>query len=264
VDRAGPLALALVLVAGEARAEPCDAAGPEAGAPVRAPGIVADFGAVPEACGRYELSGRAGLGVLIATEDFYGTATIGGALRGRLLLPHGGWLSAATPGVVWRFAANATVEADSVDISAATLGYHEPVRLGPLQLAPYARVLLPNETVLQNAARYGLEHGVAFVASLHELVELTGGYALPLLLTSNPGAVDLGFRPWRWVEVMGGGAVRLVPADEEPFESFDARAALRFYPWRGLLIDLGGAFPLGGRDRTLASAGLALGWLADR
>lgn len=278
MDAPRPLALAALVAAAlalsprAARADACAAPGPEAGAPVRAALGPADFGAVPEACGRYELSLRGHLGLLIAEDDFYGNVAAGGALRGRILLPGGSWVSATQPGVVYRFVANATVEAESVDISAATLGWHQPLAIGDaLQIAPYARVLLPTETVLENAARYGLEQGIGFVASLHEMVELTGGYSLPLLLTSTAGrtasllmplvALDLGFRPWRWLEVLGGGALRLVPTDPEPFESFDARASLRFYPHDGLLIDLAAAFPVGGRDRTLAGAGLALGWV---
>ena len=73
--------------------------------------------------------------------------------------------------------------------------------------------------------------------------------------------IDAGYRPWSWSQLMLGAALRIVPRDPEPFESFDPRAALRFYPWGSGIIDLSAAFPLFGRDRTLTSVGLTVGAL---
>lgn len=253
----------------------CNAVQPEAGAPIRAPLGPSDFGMIPEACPRYELSLRGNMGVLIDEPDFYGSLDLGGALRGRIPLPGKGWVSASLPGVAYKFVANATVEADSVDLSASTLGLHVPVPMTKVfAIAPYVRWMLPTETIFENATRFGFEQGISFVANLHPMFELTGGYAIPLLLTTTgPGthsvlmptvALDAGLRPWRWLEALAGAAARFVPADaDERFESVDVRAALRFYPHEGLLIDVGGAFPLGGRDRTNAALGLGLGWIAS-
>ena len=77
-------------------------------------------------------------------------------------------------------------------------------------------------------------------------------------------SVDGALRPWRWFAVLGGVSMRLVPGDDEPFESFDPRGSLRFYPWRGIFIDLAATFPVGGRDRTNAAGALNLGWLFAR
>ncbi len=254
---------------------PCEAVAPEAGAPVRAPLSAADFGMIPEACARYELSMRGHLALLIDEPDFYGSLGAGAALRGRLPLPGGGWVSAMFPGYAYRFVANATVEAESSDLSPSTVALHIPVTVsGRLGIAPYVRWLLPTETALENASRFGFEQGISFVAPLHPMFELTGGYALPLLLTTNARAtqsvfmptvaLDAGLRPWRWLHLMAGGQVRVVPSEpDDAFESFDVRAALRFYPHEGLLVDLGAAVPLGGRDRTNAAIGLGLGWVAE-
>ena len=258
---------------GQAHAsEPCDSKLPEAGAPIRAPHAPADFGTVPEACAATAAALRGRMGILIAEQDYYGGVVAGGALRARFELPGGSWMTAHLPGVEYRLAVNATVESDSLDMSASSLGWHQPFRLSErLQVAPYVRAMLPTETVFENATRYGFEHGTAFVFNAHPMFEVMGGYSVPLLLTYNNGTthsiytpaltIDAGFRPWTWFELAAGASVRITPPDLEPFESFDPRVALRFYPWRGLYIDTAAAFPLGGRDRTNAAVGLSLGWI---
>ena len=267
------VAASMVAGVGEARAsEPCESKLPEAGAPIRAPYGPADFGTVPEACAATAAALRGRMGILIAEEDYYGGVVAGGALRARFELPGGSWMSAQLPGVEYRLAVNATVEAESLDMSASSLGWHQPLRVSErFQVAPYVRAMLPTETVFENATRYGFEHGTAFVFNAHPMFEVMGGYSVPLLLTYNNGtthsiytptlAIDAGFRPWSWFELAAGASVRITPPDAEPFESFDPRVALRFYPWRGLYIDTSAAFPLGGRDRTDAAIGLSLGWI---
>lgn len=259
---------------GELPPGPCVSNQPEAGAPIRVPLGPADFGQVPEACTATSVTLQGRLGVLIASDDFYGSAYAGGAVRARVALPNGMWISLWAPGIEYRFVANATVDTDSIDVSAASLGWHVPLRIGDRrQIAPYLRVLLPTETVFQRATRTGVEHGIAGTWKLHDRLDLVGGYALPLLLTVNGSttlslftptvAADLVLHPFRAFTIAAGVAVRVVPADAEPFESFDPRASLRFYPWRGALIDLGGVFPLFGRDRTNAAASVALGWVTS-
>lgn len=266
--------LCLALWPGLSHAEPCDSKLPEAGAPVRVPLGPADIGMLPEACAATSLELRGHMGVLIAMDDYYGQLTLGGAPRGRLELPGGSWLSMQLAGVEYRFLANATVEADAVELGATTVGWHQPLPVTErLQLAPFVRVLLPTESVYRNAAHFGLEHGVSSVFNVHPMFEVMGGYSIPLVLTTSYGGThsvytptltaDAGFRPWSWFEVVGGVSLRIVPPDPEPFESFDPRASLRFYPWRGLLVDVAGAWPLGGRDRTNAAVGLSLGWLLE-
>jgi hypothetical protein len=275
VTRTTPLALlATIALAAPAAAEPCDSLQPEAGVPVRAPIAAADLGMLPEACPSTSIEARGRLRPLIDEDDFYGNLHAGGALRGRLELPDGVWLSAHFPGVDYRFVANATVEAESIDLSASTLAAHLALPIDDdVQLAPYLRVMLPTETVLQHAHRWGFEHGIAAVVRFHQRLEMVGGYALPVLLTSQQArtevtytptfSADLHFRPWRWLSLVGGLAVRISVGEAEVLESYDPRAALRLYPWRGAFIDLAGAFPLLGRDRSIAAVGGTLGWLFD-
>ncbi len=181
---------------------------------------------------------------------------------------------AALPGFGFKFVANATVEASRAYVSASTLGLHVPVPVTPtLALAPYVRALLPTESLAANATRYGFEQGIALVADLHPLFELTGGYAAPLRITSvgtvnralfTPTfALDGGLRPWSWLEVMAGAQLRMVPQNEDaPIEGLGLRTAVRLYPHGGMLIDIGSTIPLAGRDRRLAAFGLSLGWVA--
>jgi hypothetical protein len=266
--------LALIVgVARPAQAAPCDAPQPEAGVPIRLPTAPADFGMLPEACPATSVAGTGHMNVLIAEEDFYGSLWVGGALRARIELPNKSWISAQLPGPEYRFVANATVEADSADLSASTLGYHAPIRIGGVQIAPFARIMLPSETAFHNARRLGLEHGVSLVAPAGKYLELLGGYSLPLLLTVVESQVDalylptvsfdIAVRPARWFVGALGVAVRVAPADEDPFESLDPRATLRFYPYRGLFLEAVGGVPVLGRDRTDGVLALSIGWIAE-
>ncbi|MBW2456402.1 MAG: hypothetical protein JRI68_17915 [Deltaproteobacteria bacterium] len=266
-------AAVLCTVAAGAQAQPCESDLPEAGVPVRAPLAPANFGEQPEACGVTSISLRGRLALLIAMDDYYGQMHAGVGLGGRLVLPGGSWLSAELPGFDYRFAANATIEAESMGLSASTVGYHVPVRLGDhLQLAPYGRLMFPTETVFDNALRYGVEHGISMVGNVAPWLEVMGGYSLPLALTTGAYghsqslfmptvSLDIGLRPFTWFEGVGGLSMRVAPGEEEAFEGLDPRAALRFYPWRGSFIDVSGTFPLLGRDRTNAAVGVTLGVL---
>jgi hypothetical protein len=267
------LLIAMCCVARTASADPCTAEQPEAGVPVRIATGPADFGMLPEACAATAVSLSGRMGILIAEEDFYGSLLVAGALRARIELPGGSWLSTSLPGPEYRFVANATLEADSVDLSASTLGYHVPIVVGRLQLAPYFRFMLPSETVFQHARRLGLEHGVSMVAPAGKYLEMIAGYGLPLYLTVQPGGTeaaylptvsfDVAARPVRWFVGALGISVRVFPEEEESFESLDPRAALRFYPTHGLLIEATGAVPVLGRDRTDGLVSLAIGWIAE-
>jgi hypothetical protein len=131
--------------------------------------------------------------------------------------------------------------------------------------------LLPTESVFNVATRTGWELGSAIVWDAHRMVEVVGGVTLPLYVTFiGPEAkarlmpalsVDAGFRPARWFTLAGGLGLRLAAEKADTVEAFDVRGALRFYPWRGMLVELSGAFPVAGRDRTDAAAFLSLGWI---
>lgn len=257
---------------GAASANPCDTHQPEAGAAVRVRTGPATLGMVPEACTESSLTLDVGGGLAIDRENYYGSVLVSGALRGRVALPRGAWVSILVPGVEYRFVANASLQPSQVDVGAGAIGGHVPLLATPrLQFAPYARVLLPTETIYQTATRTGWELGSSVVWDAHRMVEVVGGVALPLTVTfigseGRPlfvpaAAIDVGFRPARWFTLGAGLGMRVAARGDAPFEAIEPRAALRFYPWRGLLIELSGAVPVVGRDPTDASAFLSLGWI---
>lgn len=269
-------ALALLAFAGPGDAladeDPCTSHQPEAGVPVRAHLGPADFGMIPEACPASSLTLDAGGVIAVDRENYYGSILVAGSLRGRLTLPRGPWVSIYVPGAEYRFVANASLQPSSFDVGAGAVGAHFPVRLHrSVQIAPYARVLLPTESIFNNATRTGWELGSALVWDAHRMVEVVGGVTLPLFVTfvgpeAKPrlmpaATADVGFRPARWFTLAGGLALRLAADEDDTLEALDARGALRFYPWRGLLVELSGAFPVAGRDRTDAAAFLSLGWI---
>ena len=252
------------------------ASDPESGVPVRVPITgPADFGVLPEACPATSVAARGRAAILVAERDYYGSLFAGAALAGRVAVGNGVWLSLWAPGPEYRFVANATVEQDSADLSAGTLGVHVPLEVDRrLVVAPYGRVLIPTETVLSRGTRTGIEQGLSAVVRLGDRVELVGGWAFPLLFTDGGASVrtlfapavstDIVLRPFRALAIAAGAAVRVVPSDPDPLESVDPRASLRLYPWRGTFVDVSGALPLGGRDRSDVAAAIALGWIWSR
>lgn len=268
----GALALAAALWPATAHAGPCDSHQPEAGVAIRAPMRAADLGAIPEACPNSSLTADARMDIALDVENYYGSVLASGTLRGRVALPRGPWISIYVPGVEYRLVANASLQPTSLDVGAGSIGGHFPLlATDELQLAPYARVLLPTETIYVNATRTGWELGTALTWNAHRMLELVGGVALPLTATFvgsetrvrflPAAAVDLNFRPARWFTLAAGLGLRVEAEGEDAFEAFEPRAALRFYPWRGMLIELSGAFPFVGRDRTDVAAFLSLGWI---
>ncbi|MBX3207863.1 MAG: hypothetical protein KF764_22650 [Labilithrix sp.] len=266
-------AQALALVAAPALA--CDtppATRPAAaGTPVRVPLGPGDLGVLPEACEATEASLETRAAVLVATSDLYGSLQAGVGVRGRAVVAERTWISLWAPSLEYRFVANATVEADRASLGGGVVGAHHRIALGErASVAPFARLLLPTETGFARASRWGGEHGAAATARLHERVEIVGGFAFTLVSVVNGGralsvlsetlSADVVYRPWRAFGIAGGAAARFALAGARPFESFDPRVALRFYPVRGLFVVLGGALPLGGRDRTDLGLALSIGW----
>lgn len=266
--------VSLVLSASSARASPCDTSQPEAGVLSRVPLGPADLGVIPEACPATSAELRGAALILIAPEDFYGGITASGAARFRQMLSNVSWISLWVPGVEYRYLVNASIDTEALNVGAGSLGYHHAFRLtNTTQIAPYARMLLPTETLPVHATRYGFEHGISGVWRVEDVLELTGGFGFPLLLSVNyPAvlalltptvAVDVTFRPWRFLAVSGGAAVRITSGQGEPFESFDPRTSIRIYFGHGVL-DLGAVFPVAGRDRTNVAVSAALGIVTEK
>jgi len=265
-------AATLCTLGNAAGAAPCASALPEAGAPARVDFGPAGFGSVPAACPATDSALRGYASALIAVDDFYGLLEAGLAPRFRRRFSERDWVSLSLPALQYRFSANATIEAGTVGLSDAALGYHHAFPLGQrLALSPYLRALYPFDSGYRNATRYGVEHGISISLALEPWFELLGGVAFPLLFTVNGARVHAAFTPnleaqavlspTRWLGVVLGAGVRLRDGDDQGLESFDPRAALRFYPFSGLRIELAAAAPLWGRDRSDLLLGLDVGWV---
>jgi hypothetical protein len=258
--------------ASTAFARPCQSVLPEAGAPARLGFAPAGFGSVPEACPATDSALQGTASALVAFDDFYGLLEAGVAPRFRRRLFESDWVSLWLPALQYRFSANATIEADTLGVGDAALGYHHALSLNRwLVVTPYLRVLYPFDTGYRNATRYGFEHGLSASARLLPELELVGGLALPAFFTQNGARVLAVFvpsfeseavlSPTAWLGVVLGAGVRVRSGKQPGFESFDPRAALRVYPFSGLRIELAAAAPLWGGDRTDLLLGFNLGWL---
>lgn len=255
-----------------ALASPCQSKLPEAGAPARLAFAPAGFGGVPEACPATDSALQGFASALIAVDDFYGLLEAGVTPRFRRRLSESDWVSLWLPALEYRFSANATIEASTLGLGDAALGYHRAFAVSErLALTPYLRVLYPFDTGYRNATRYGFEHGISASLGLSSWLELAGGLAFPAFLTQNGKRVHAVFvpsveaeavlSPTSWLGAVLGAGIRVRDGQAPGFESFDPRAALRVYPLSGLRIELAIATPLWGGDRNDLLLGLNLGWL---
>lgn len=260
------------LLAAPARAL-CDA--PRPAAPARVGPGPAGFGSLPEACPGTEV-GLLGDAALLdaAAEDFYGSVVVGAAVHGRYALDERVWVSAWLPGPQLHYVANATVETSSIELGPTAFGVHVSLPVTERsRLAPYARALVPTETIYRNATRYGFDHGLSFGHRLSPRLDVLGGAAFPLLLVDGSGTLHPSFQPFlraevaytafRWLTVNAGFALRLRGGDDAAFESFEPLLGLRFFPHRRVPIELGARLPLAGADRTDLGATLGAGYRFD-
>lgn len=263
---AGAALVCILHAISAAAAPPCRDDRPGDGAPARVPVQgPADLGVPQEACARTALYLEARGALLVATDEFYGSILTGLSMRGTAALPWlGSWVSLYVPGLEARYVANATIDRWKVSLGGGAAGGHVPLGdLGPVQLVGFARALLPTETVFVNARRYGVEPGVSARWVPTPTLEVLGGLASTSTWTVVSGraryvfdpviSADTVYRPFRALGLAAGVSVR-------PLESVDPRAQVRVYPYRGLSLSLGVAFPSLGRDRTDAATALSVGW----
>jgi hypothetical protein len=242
--------------------------------PARVGAGPAGFGSLPEVCPATELTLQGDAALLVATEEFYGSIGAGAALRGRYALDDRVWVSAWLPGPEFHYVANATVDASAVELGPSSLGIHASLPVSKrARLAPFARALVPTETVYRNATRYGFDHGFTFEYRALRTLDLMGGTSLPLLLTDGSGTLHAsfqpvfraegGFAPWRFLTVNAGFSLRFRGGDDATFESFEPLLGLRCFPHRRVRIELAARLPLGGQDRTDVAAALGAGYRFD-
>jgi hypothetical protein len=235
----------------------------------------AGFGSLPEACPATEV-GLQGDVVLLdaASEDFYGSLVAAAAVRGRYALDERVWVSAWLPGPQFLYVANATVEATSVELGPSALGLHLSLPVATrARLAPFARALIPTETVYRNATRYGFDHGFTFEYHVLPKLDVLGGASFPLLLVDGSGTLHPSFQPllraegaytpFRWFTLNVGFALRFRGGDDAAFESFEPLLGLRFFPHRRVRLELAARLPLAGHDRTDLGAALGAGYRFD-
>jgi hypothetical protein len=231
----------------------------------------AGLGSLPEVCPATEIALQGDAALLVATDEFYGSIGAAGAIRGRYALDRRVWVSAWLPGPEFRYVANATVDASSLDLGASSLGIHASLPFTVRsRFAPFARALVPTETVYQHSTRYGFDHGFSFEYRVLERLDVIGGASFPLYLTDGSGTLHASFQPllraegafvpFRFLTVNAGFSLRFRGGDDAAFESFEPLLGLRFFPHRRVRIELAARLPLGGHDRTDVAAALGAGY----
>jgi hypothetical protein len=212
--------------------------------------------------------------LLVAADDFYGSLGAAVAVRGRYALDERVWVSAWLPGPEFRYVANATVDASALELGASSLGLHASLPVSERgRLAPFARAMVPTETIYRNATRYGFDHGFTFAYRVLPRLDALGGASFPLLLTDGSGTVHASFQPvfrvegalapWRFFTLNAGFSLRFRGGDDATVESFEPLLGLRFFPHRRVRVELAARIPLGGHDRTDVALALGAGYRFD-
>lgn len=284
----GLVIASLHAVSTAALANPCSDAALDPGAPIRAPGVSATLGAIPEACPVSSAALIARGRLLVAAEDFYGSLGAETTLEARVAIPAGAFISIVLPSLEHRFVANATLQATDLDVGPGALGLHVARLVSPRAIvAPFVRALTPVDFGGDKASRTGLDIGFSSGVLLQPKIELVGGASAALFASVARGrahsmatlfqAADLVYRPYRAVTLAAGAGLRLgfAPARDsqgtsaramrggELLEGVEPRASVRLFPFRRAFVELAGALPFAGRDRTDLAAALRIGVLGN-
>jgi hypothetical protein len=253
-------------------ADPCQLKLNALGEPARLVMGPAGLGAVPESCPVTE-AGLQGFGsALVAVNDFYGYVDGGLSAYLRYAFTKRDWFSFRFVPLEYRFSANATIEASRLGLGAGAIGYHHQTAVfRRFTLSTYARVLIPSDSAYRNAIEYGFDHGVSMSFLPKTWFAFTGGISLPSYFVVNgtrtyatfvPNlSLDAVWLPTRWMSLLLGTGIRTRCGRQSGFESLDPRAAIRFFLFRRLRIELGVATPLLGNDRTDLRLELDTAWL---
>ena len=263
-------ALLVLGLAAQAQAQPCVGL-VDAGPLVTGPGP-ADFGQVPEACGRTDFFLRPHGELTVDSPGFYGAVTGGATLRGRLQLTERWFVSAAIDPATWYYSVNAVVSSSTVGAGPATLAVHRTFSFGWKRtvLTPYARLLLPLDTARHYGERWGGELGASASRRLGARFALRGGLAFPATLVSIGGVgkpavlpaalAEVVYGPRWWLAFAAGPAGRMRLAPSPALLAVAARASARAMTRRGWHFGLAADVPVAGTDRTDLTAAIFVGW----
>ena len=248
----------------------CDSSGAAAlgEGPVATAGFYeADFATGRRACPRTEVGLRERAGMALHLADFFATLGAHTHLFGSYALDPRTELFGTLEVLRFQFVQNATLKVTSLSLGQLTAGATRVVyQEGPLAVAPSARLMLPTSTL--GVATLGVELGAAADLRLAERLNLHGYAGADVSLGLSAAAaqplagalLSLGFQytPWNWFAVVVDVDAHL--GSRAPVDYLAPAVALRFAIWRGLGVELGGAFPLLGADPHTAAGALRLSY----
>lgn len=246
----------------------------EIGAPTRLTLGPGELGEQPESAPGTRVLASAKASLLVDTPNLFGAIGLGARLHGSYAMNELFWLSFGVEAVEMRNVINASVTKTQLALGPLTTGFHVAAINTPNHtLAPYLRVMWPTSTAFENARQWGLELGLSQSVEVHEMLSWLSGLMLPLELTGLGGrtwarftptlATELAFHPRRWVDLLVGIEIKLGSDPAGVFEYFAPKAAFRFYPVKGLLVELKAMLPLFGLERTDYVFSFGLGWVFE-
>jgi hypothetical protein len=267
--RATLLALLLLLPL-VARADEIDR--PESGAPTRLTLGPGELGEQPESIPATRLLGQAKATLLIDTPNLFGSIGVFARVHGSYVVHEKVWLSLGIEALEMRDVINASVTQTQLALGPMTTGVHvSALRTKSFSLAPYLRVMWPTSTAYQYARGWGLEVGMSESYEIHPMLSWLAGLMLPLQLTGLGGrtlavfqptlATELALHPKRWVDLLVGIELKFGTDPAGAVQYFAPKAAFRFYPVGGFLVELKGMLPVLGVERTHYVFALGLGWI---
>lgn len=231
-----------------------------------------DLGAPRRACARTTVYAGASGGAIVEPENFYGniagSLAIGGSYAfGRHLEIYGSVEPLLFQQLISAFTAS------HVGLGHTSLGATWTfLHTSSFAMATTSRLTLPTAVGLYNNAwPVGLDAGVTFTLAPLSFLRLygeAGGLGRVMLTAGDPfpraglvGVLGNELVLWDWASfVVEAKALALYEAD---LDHVSMTAALRARIWGGLAAEAYVAMPIAGRERTLASGGLRLGYRFD-
>jgi hypothetical protein len=263
-------ALTTTLWTAPARADVCDDA--EGGlmlGPVPASLQGGSLGAPRRACPRTTVFTGVSGGAIVEPENFYGNLGGSLAIGGSYAFNDRVELYGSIEPVMYQQLISAFT-ADFLGVGHTSVGATwQALSAGDLVVGATTRLTLPPPIGLyQNAWPIGLDAGVVFTLSPWEPLRLYGeagglgtvmvggGDPLPRAGLFAVGGAELVF--WNWASLVA--EAKALALYEDDLDHLTASLALRARIWAGLGAELYAGAPVAGRERTLATFGLRVGY----